>query len=377
MKKKVFGSLMIIAALVAIVFIVSRNSQYSAITTKKINMSTGLTEHIENTQAEIVAELSANDVVQDIGSSLVEVDMTEEVNKGMQIGNTGMTSKNVDTVWRSVSDGDVMVRDMQKDMSIEGVYVSELGLYWERGAIQDVLYTDVQDLCEEAFGDYLSPLQGLTEMLAAEARQYRTRFRTDNKTAIMDQDTIKFYLFLPKDIAVVCIEDRGETYYTTLKVLSEKESEGIEVLEIPPTGGIGIAGTGNIPVEKNYEIHSVITDIDRMEYSKADIQLVFDQYIQWVTDMVFSDYTQALQGLFILLEQEGYGRDVGIDETVASVMLGNEFQTTIVEENYLEFTLCLNYQDRARVTITKNGDQYTTTFRLLKEGEFETKVQAG
>ena len=377
MKKKVFGSLMIIAALVAIVFIVSRNSQYSVITTKEINMSTGLTEHIENTQAEIVAELSANDVVQDIGSSLVEVDMTEEVNKGMQIGNTGMTSKNVDTVWRSVSDGDVMVRDMQKDMSIEGVYVSELGLYWERGAIQDVLYTDVQDLCEEAFGDYLSPLQGLTEMLAAEAHQYRTRFRTDNQTAIIDQNTIKFYLFLPNDIAVVCIEDRGETYYTTLKVLSEMESEGIKVLKILPTGGIGIAGTGNIPVEKNYEIHSVITDIGRIEYSKADIQLVFHQYIQRVSDMVFGDYTKALQGLFILLEQEGYGRYVGIEETGASVMLGNEFQTTIVEENYLEFTLGLNYQDRARVTITKNGDQYTTTFRLLKEGEFETKVQAG
>ncbi|GLC80076.1 hypothetical protein [Lacrimispora brassicae] len=372
MKKKVFGSLMIIAALVVIVFIT-----YSVVTVKEINMSTGPTGHIENTQAEIVTELNTNDVKQDIGSSLVEVDVTEEANKEMEFGNTGMTSKNVNTVWQSVSDDDVMVRDMQKDMSKEGVYVSELGLYWDRGRIQGVLYTDVQDLCEEAFGDYLSPLQGLTEMVFAESDRYRTRFRTDNQTAIMDQDTIKFFLFFPNDIAVVCIEDRGETYYTTLKVLSEKESEGIKVLEIPPTGGIGIAGTGNIPVEKNYETHSVITDISRIEYSKADIQLVFDQYIQRVTDMVFSDYTQALQGLFILLEQEGFGESVGIEETVASVMFGNEFQTTIAEENYLEFTLNLTYQTRARVTITKKGDQYITTFRLLKEGEFETEVQAG
>ena len=34
-------------------------------------MSTGLTEYIENTQAEIVTELSTNDVVQDIGSRFV------------------------------------------------------------------------------------------------------------------------------------------------------------------------------------------------------------------------------------------------------------------------------------------------------------------
>lgn len=254
MKNKAFESLMITAALVAIVFIISSSSQYPVITTKEINMSAGLTEHIENTQAEIVAGLSTNGAVQDIGSSLVEVDVTEEANEDMQIGNTGMTSKSVDTVWQSISNDGVMVRDMLKDMSIEGVYVSELGLYWDRGSIQEVLYTDIQDLCEEAFGDYLSPLQGLTEMLVAQARQYKTRFRTDSQTAVMDQDTIKFYLFLPNDIAVVCIEDRGETYYTTLKFLSEMESGGIKVLEIPPTGGLGIAGTGNIPVEKNMKL---------------------------------------------------------------------------------------------------------------------------
>lgn len=58
-------------------------------------------------------------------------------------------------------------------------------------------------------------------------------------------------------------------------------------------------------------------------------------------------------------------------------MNGGRFETTIIGDNYLDFTLVLNYPNRARVTITKNADQYFTTFRLLKEGEFETEVRAG
>ena len=105
---------MIITALVAIVFITSRYSQYPVITAKEITMSTGLTEQIQNTQAEIVTELSANDVAQDTGSSLVkvEVDVIEETNKEMHIGNVGMTSKNADSVWRGISNNDFMVKDM-------------------------------------------------------------------------------------------------------------------------------------------------------------------------------------------------------------------------------------------------------------------------
>lgn len=109
----------------------------------------------------------------------------------------------------------------------------------------------------------------------------------------------------------------------------------------------------------------------------AGIQLVIGSDVQWLSDKAFGDYVQALQGLFILLEQEGYGWNDGIEEDKLAVTNGGNFETTIVGDNYLEFTLSLAYPNRARVTITKNGDQYTTTFRLLKEGEFETEVRAG
>jgi len=48
---------------------------------------------------------------------------------------------------------------MVKELAREGDrQYREMGRYWPRERIQSVLYTDVQEICEEVFGDYLSPL---------------------------------------------------------------------------------------------------------------------------------------------------------------------------------------------------------------------------
>jgi len=264
-----------------------------------------------------------------------------------------------------------------KELAKEGEHPDrEMGLSWERGRIQSVCYTDVQELCEEAFGDYLGPLQGLTEMFCGVADQYKTRFRTDKQTAIVSNGSVLFYLFLPNNIAEVSIIERDKTYYTEVKILSTESEVGIEVLELPPTGGIGIAGTGQEPEKQNYKTHSITTKIIENGYTKADIQLVFSDYIQRLTEEVFGDYVQALQGLYMLAEQEGYGGDFTIQDTSIYISLGY-YETTVMEEDYCEFTMWLPYPDRARVTITRTGYNYITTFRLLKEGEFETEVQPG
>jgi len=329
---------------------------------------------IEKTPIENMALLSKNDVSSKIDNNLIVSEVKVEEVKKSSIENPGINSENADIVWERTSCDEVIVKDMPQ----KGTYQDpDMGLYWRRDNIQEIFYPDVQEVCEEAFGDYLSPLQGVFEIFYQDARNEGRRLRTDKQTVIIEQNRILFYLFIPDGVALVSIEDRAETYYTTAKILDVAAKEKIIVLEIPPTGGIGIVGTKYEPEEKNYAVHEVVTDICQVEYSKADIQLVFGCDVQWLSDKAFSDYVQALQGLFILLEQEGYGWNDGIEEDKLAVMNGGKFETTIVGDNYLEFTLALNYPNRARVTITKNGDQYTTTFRLLKEGEFETEVQAG
>lgn len=73
----------------------------------------------------------------------------------------------------------------------------------------------------------------------------------------------------------------------------------------------------------------------------------------------------------------GWGGGVfGIDDMSTYVFLGY-YETTIIKDNFCEFTLYLGSPDRARVTITKEGEEYITTFRLLKEGEFKIEERAG
>lgn len=373
MIKGVFRSVIIIASVAVLTFIVTRISRHYVTTAEEMNMYAEVTL-IEKTLIENVDLLDKTDVSSEINSNLMVSEVKVEEVKKSSIKNPGINSENADIVWESTSYDEIIVKDMPQ----KGTYQdSNMGLYWWRDNIQEIFYPDVQEVCEEAFGDYLSPLQGAFEMFYQDARNEGRRLRTDKQTVIIEQNRILFYLFLPDGIALVSIEDRAETYYTTVKILDVAAKEKIKVLEIPPTGGIGIVGTKYEPEEKNYAVHKVVTDIRQVEYSKADIQLVFRCDIQWLSDKAFDDYVQALQGLFILLEQEGYGWNDGIAEDKYAVMNGGKFETTIVGDNYLEFTLELDYSNRARVTITKNGDQYTTTFRLLKEGEFETAVRAG
>jgi len=138
-----------------------------------------------------------------------------------------------------------------------------------------VFYPDVQEVCKEAFGNYLSPLQGLTEMFFMASDQYRTKFRTDKQTAVISEAEIKFYLFLPTDIAQVIIIEREETYFTEVQILDIEEAKGIKVLTVPPTGGIGIVGTYHELEIKNFKTHHMVTNIDDNEFTKADIQLVY------------------------------------------------------------------------------------------------------
>lgn len=249
----------------------------------------------------------------------------------------------------------------------------EMGLYWDRNIIQEFFYPDVQEICEEAFGDYLSPLQAVIEIL----RPFDKQYRTDKQTANVSSGRCEFYLFLQPGIALVSIEDCGETYHTTFRILREEEAEGIRVLEIPPFGGIGIAGKEHKPEIPNYDTHIAVTDGRDAVYSKADIQHVFDSNLQRITEEIFSDYVQALQGLYMLAEQEGYGDYSFVIQDITTYLQDGDFETTVIGDNYCEFTLLLAVPDRARVTIKKEGTQYITTFRLLKDGEFPIKIKAG
>ena len=52
-------------------------------------------------------------------------------------------------------------------------------------------------------------------------------------------------------------------------------TKGIKVLTVPPTGGIGIAGTYHELEIKNFKTHHMVTNIGDNEFTKADIQLVY------------------------------------------------------------------------------------------------------
>lgn len=54
---------------------------------------------------------------------------------------------------------------------------------------------------------------------------------------------------------------------------------------------------------------------------------------------VFGNYVQALQGLYMLTEQEGYsGKSFEIEDMPTYVFFGY-YETTIIKDNFCEFTL--------------------------------------
>lgn len=362
--KKLVGYIIVMLILVMVVFLIMKSITFS-------NLRTG----VENT-LEVETEVSGNtirkDTSRDGGMSLAMEDggkdekvielETREIFEKMSADNENYELKEFGY--------DTTEVETKKTRVYEG---NELRLYWDRSSIQQVLYPDVQEICEEAFGDYLAPLQGLTEILCP----YWRRYRTDRESAVISAGRVEFYLFLQGSIALVTIEERPETYYMTFRILRDEEKEGIRVLEIPPTGGIGIAGNNHKPEIQNYDTHTAVINEMKSEYSKADIQLVFDDNMQGMIQGVFGNYVQALQGLYMLAEQEGYGGGLFCIEDMATYVFLGYYETTIIKDNFCEFTLLLEYPDRARVTITKEGEEYITTFRLLKEGEFKIEERAG
>lgn len=56
------------------------------------------------------------------------------------------------------------------------------------------------------------------------------------------------------------------------------------------------------------------------------------------------------------MEQVGYEWNDGIEEDKLVVMNGGRFETSIIGDIYLEFTLVLKYPNRVRVAITKNAN---------------------
>lgn len=296
--KKLVGDIIVMLILVIVVFFI----------TKRITLF-NLSTRVENTlevEKEVLGNTIQKDDSGDGGMSLamgyggkdekvIELE-TREIfekmsadNENYELQKFGYNTTEVETKKTGVHEG------------------SELGLYWDRSSVQQVLYPDVQEICEEVFGDYLAPLQGLTEIL----RPYWKRYRTDRESAVISKGRVEFYLFLQGSIALVTIEERPETYYMTFRILRDEEKEGIRVLEIPPTGGIGIAGNKHKPEIQNYDTHTAVMNEMKSEYSKADIQLVFDDRMQGMIQGVFGNYVQALQGLYMLAEQEGYGIGMG------------------------------------------------------------------
>lgn len=320
MKKKILVCLLMVAAISTTIFMIGANAtQYPSLKASDLNLKTSTIEHT-----------MADHLVSKYGYSPIEINKKK---KG----------------------------DMESN---------EEGLYWDRDSVQMVLYPDVQEICEQAFGDYLSPLQGLTGIMT---KGVSVRYRTDKQTASISPGFVRFYLFIGDKIAVVTIKDRGDSYDTTFRILRDEETKGIKVLEVPPPAGIGIAGTEHKPAVLNYATHSTVTKDDESNYSKADIQLVFAAGLQGLTQKIFGNYVQALQGLYMLAEQEGYGSIARY--SIEDAPMYDE--TTVIKDNYFEFTLIVNAKDRIRVAITKDGDQYVTTFRLLKDGEFEIPELGG
>lgn len=101
-------------------------------------------------------------------------------------------------------------------------------------------------------------------------------------------------------------------------------------------------------------------------YSDTTICATFDQDIRDMCTEVFGEYLMPLQEPYRLLEEAGYEYFVAF--------YSDEYTCVKVPGESLEFNIYLPGA-RGRFSISKSGDVYTTTFRILKDDEYQTPVE--
>lgn len=104
---------------------------------------------------------------------------------------------------------------------------------------------------------------------------------------------------------------------------------------------------------------------DSLTYSDTSICAVFDADIRSLCITAFGDYLAALQEAYRILEDAGYEYFVAFTTDAETYELG---------ENHLVFNIYLPGA-RGRFSIDKEGNTYSTTFRILEDGELETQPE--
>ena len=115
-----------------------------------------------------------------------------------------------------------------------------------------------------------------------------------------------------------------------------------------------------VPESVSHDEMSEESNRKKQEYSDTTICATFDKQIRDYCEQAFGEYLPALQDAYKLIDNLGY-------QYFAAY--GTDDQYTEVSENRLELTVYLP-GNRARVTITKDGDTYTTNMRILEDSEY-------
>lgn len=114
-----------------------------------------------------------------------------------------------------------------------------------------------------------------------------------------------------------------------------------------------------VPESVNTEEMSAESNRKDQEYSDTTICATFSEDIRNYCVEAFGEYLPALQDTYKLVEGMGY-------RYFTAYTTDSEY--TEVGENTLSFTLYLP-GNRGRVTITKDGSTYSTSFRILDDSE--------
>lgn len=110
------------------------------------------------------------------------------------------------------------------------------------GKERDTLYSDtticstfaedIRDMCIEVFGDYLRPLQEPYELITEAGYEYFVAYGSDTETCVkVPGESLEFNVYLPGARGRVVIENSGDTYSSTFRILEDGEHETTPVIE--------------------------------------------------------------------------------------------------------------------------------------------------
>lgn len=123
---------------------------------------------------------------------------------------------------------------------------------------------------------------------------------------------------------------------------------------------VEITAEYKVPESVSHDEMSEESSRKKQEYSDTTICATFDEQIRGYCEQAFGEYLPALQDAYKLINDLGY-------EYFAAY--GTDDQYTEVTDNKLELTVYLP-GNRARLSITRDGDKYTTSMRILEDSEY-------